>query len=410
MSDMGPSSATAPLAARPAQAASTCSNWWAVTSVAVSAFVLVTSEFLPIGLLSSVSAGLQVPLSRGSWLVTTPGFVAALSAPAFVAYARRVDRRKLLASLTWLMAASDLVAAASPSIHVMLVARAMLGLAVGGFWTFAPSVGRRLVTDRVGDRATALIMGGISAGTVFGVPAGALLGELIGWRTTFGILAALSVAAAVAQLVALPRMLATPTESMQSPFSVLRVSSLMAGLSAAAFMVAGHFAGFTYLQPLLSNAAGMQDRAKELSFLIFGVAGLVGTATAERLASKRVRLALAGAALAAALALLCLAVFSFHPFAQVPPNGIWNVVVAIWGAAFGALPVCLQVWMFKATPDQLEASSALSVVTFQIALGAGAYVGGLAVHLSGLTAAFAAGCALSLVSAVILRCVPVPGA
>ena len=150
--------------------------WWAVASVAVGAFALVTTEFLPVGLLSDIAGEMKVSSGTAGLLVTIPGLVAAVAAPVLTVAAGRTNRRVVLLSLTAMFIVSNFMTALAPNFSVLLISRFFLGIGVGGFWTFAVSVGRQLVREQSRGRATAVILAGISVGTVCGVPAGALIG------------------------------------------------------------------------------------------------------------------------------------------------------------------------------------------------------------------------------------------
>lgn len=115
-------------------------DWVAVWAVAAGAFALVMSEFLAIGLLPDVAKSLGVSEGTAGLMVTAPGLMAALSAPLLTVAAARVDRRAILLSLSVLLVASDLLAALAPAFSVLMVARLLLGVAVGGFWTIGVSV------------------------------------------------------------------------------------------------------------------------------------------------------------------------------------------------------------------------------------------------------------------------------
>ena len=156
--------------------------WLAVTSIAVGTFAMVTTEFLPIGLLTAIAGDLGVSEGTAGLMVTVPGIVAAITAPVVTVAAGSIDRRILVVLLTALIVLSNVVAWLTPTFTIMLLGRVLLGLCVGGFWTFAAAIGRRLVPEASGGRATALIIAAISVGTVVGVPAGAMIGELASWR------------------------------------------------------------------------------------------------------------------------------------------------------------------------------------------------------------------------------------
>ncbi|MBW8837392.1 MAG: MFS transporter, partial [Burkholderia sp.] len=119
------------------RASSPLRSWLAVVAVAIGAFAFVTTEFLPVGLLPRVAADLGVSPGTAGLMVTVPGVIAAISAPGLMLVAGRMDRRRVFLLLTALLLASNLISAFAPNFTVMLVGRALLGAALGGFWTLA---------------------------------------------------------------------------------------------------------------------------------------------------------------------------------------------------------------------------------------------------------------------------------
>ncbi len=148
------------------------SPWPAIFSLTVACFVMVTTEFLPIGLLTNITPSLGVSTGTAGLMVTMPGIVAAVAAPALSLISGRLDRRLLMLGLSLLLIVSNLVAALAVNFPMMLLGRVLLGICVGGFWSFAANYGRHLVPEASQGRATALILSGISVGAVCGVPAG----------------------------------------------------------------------------------------------------------------------------------------------------------------------------------------------------------------------------------------------
>lgn len=357
--------------------------WFSVAAIAGGTFVMVTSEFLPIGLLGGMARDLGVSEGQAGLMVTAPGAVAAVAAPVLTSLAAKLDRRLLLLMLTGLIIVADLVVATGSNLAAILVGRMLLGAALGGFWAFAAAVGRRLMPDN-GNRATALILAGISVGTVTGVPMGTLIGALAGWRAAFTSVAALGALVLVAQAVLLPSIPGGASMPMRSVFTVFRVPMARAGYLAAALIAGGHFAAYTYLQPFLARSGWNDGPALTGLLAAFGVAGIGGTWVGERLASRALAISFASVAflLAGAIGLMIVG-------AAVP----WIVVagVVLWGVAFGAFPVCAQIWVFQAAPDRFEAGSALMVTVFQFAVAMGALLGGRLVDGIGITAAFSAG-------------------
>jgi predicted MFS family arabinose efflux permease len=180
------------------------SPWLAVLSVATGAFALVTTEFLPVGLLPAIAAELGVTEGVAGMLVTVPGIVAALAAVLVTVGVGKTDRRYVIWGLTATMVLSNALVALSQSFPLILVGRALLGIGVGGFWAIGPALSTRLVSPEAATRATAVVFAGVSVGTVAGVPAGAFLGELFGWRTAFAAAGAVGLLVLLTQMVLLP--------------------------------------------------------------------------------------------------------------------------------------------------------------------------------------------------------------
>lgn len=385
-----------PCADAPAPAAdSSRSAWLAVGSIAVGTFAMVTTEFLPIGLLTDIGAGLQVSDGTAGLMVTMPGVLAAFAGPALIVASGRLDRRTVMVALTALLVASNLLAAFAPDFTTMLVARLMLGLCVGGFWTFAPSAATQLVTPGSQARAMSLVLAGVSVATVLGVPAGALVGTLAGWRAAFGVTGGLAAIVLAVQIWLLPAM--PPARAIRPRDLLTPLTRRMAqvGLLAVLFLVAGHFAAYTYLKPLLQQVFGLGSGPVTALLLAYGAVGFVGTFIGGSLVARNVRSAALLAAVLLATALLLSTVVGSGFVAGA-------AVVITWGVAFGMIPVALTGWMMDAVPDAPEAGQALLVSGFQVAIASGALLGGLAVDGWGISTAMLLSGALVLVAAGVV--------
>ncbi|RLL71567.1 MFS transporter [Ochrobactrum soli] len=371
------------------------SSWPAVLSIAVGTFVLVTSEFLPIGLLSHIANQFDIQAGQAGLLVTVPGLIAAIAAPLCTVSARDIDRKLLLIGFTVLVLISNLIVASASSFEVAILGRALLGISVGGFWTFAAAVGRKLVAHRDGNRATSIIMAGISIGTVVGVPLGSALGSIMGWRLSFIAVAALCLLVAAAQATLLPKILIEAGQSWRGLRETARSHSLTLAFTATALTAGGHFAAYTYLEPHLVINALLDPARLGLFLAIYGVFGIVGTFVGERLSRQKPASGFMLVAIAMAASIILTALLSWNPFAEA-------VAVALWGAAFGAVPVCVQIWTYASDPARFESSSAITVSVFQIAVAAGSFFGGLVADAQGIIAAFLAGACLNLLAALLV--------
>jgi len=379
-------------------------GWLAVCAVTLGIFALMTSELLPVGLLTPVSAELGVTEGDAGLMVTTPGLVAAVAAPVLTVVAGRVDRKVMLAGLIGLMALANLACAAAPGFAVVLAARLTVGVSVGGFWAIAGGLAPRLVPERHVGRATAVIFGGVSTASVIGVPAGTFAGQLGGWRLGFALVGILGLVALACLLALVPALPATRTVSLAQVPEVWRNPGVRAGVLLTFLLITGHFAGYTYVRPIAQEIAGIRPDVISLLLFGYGLAGVVGNFVAGGQVTRRTRgtLLAIGAALTAVTALPA-------AFGAGPVTGA--VAVVAWGLAYGGVSVSLQTWMLNAEPHATEAATSLFVAAFNLSIALGALLGGFVVDGLGTGAALWLAAALLLPSVlVVLASRPAPAA
>ncbi|AXG77862.1 MFS transporter [Streptomyces paludis] len=343
----------------------------AVFAVAVATFTVVTTEMLPVGLLTALGDGLRLSDGTAGLTVTLPGVVAALAAPVLPVAVRRADRRTVLCALLALLAAANLLAALAPTFGVLLGARALVGVCIGGVWAVAAGLGARLVHGAHAGRATAVIFSGIAVASVLGVPAGTLLGALAGWRWAFAVMAGLALAVAALLALLLPPLPARGAVGLGEIAGLLRIPALRSGLIVVALLVTGHFAAYTYVRPVLERVPAIQPEAVSGLLLVYGVAGVAGNFVGGAVAARTPRRAL----------LTVSAVLAGAVLLSVPAGGSLPASVAllmVWGLAYGGVSVSAQNWLMAAVPAHREAGSALFAGVFNAAIALGALAGGRA--------------------------------
>jgi predicted MFS family arabinose efflux permease len=369
-------------------------TWLAVLTLAFSAAIIVTTEFLPVGFLPDVADDFHVSLGAAGLMVLVPGLSAAIAAPVVIVGAGGLDRRRLIVGLGVLVALSNALAAAAPSLLVILVARVFLGVAIGGFWAVVPPLGVRLVSAEHGTRATSIILAGLSAGTVVGLPAGQLFGHLIGWRATFAGAAGAAVLIVVAQVILLPRIPAGGSMRVSHLASVFRVPIARTTIIAGAVATTGQFAASTYVTPFLLDDVHLRSGTATLLFLGYGTAGIAGTLLGSALVARSRIWTLVGASSAFGAILVIVPIVDGLP-------ALVGVLFIVWGLIWGLVPLALQTLMLTATPDAPEASAAVLMSVLQLAIAIGSAVGGLLVDSAGLRAVFVVAGITAIVAAAI---------
>ncbi|NGO12110.1 MFS transporter [Streptomyces sp. HC44] len=333
---------------------------------------------LPVGLLTSLGSGLDVSAGTAGLAVTLPGLVAALGALLLPVAVRRADRRTVLCVLLLLLAGANLLSALAPAFGVLLAARVLVGVCIGGVWAVAAGLAGRLVPPGSVGRATAVIFSGIAVASVLGVPAGTFLDGFAGWRWAFAAMAVFALAVAGVLAVALPPLPAERTVRLGEFPRLLRAPRVRYGLLVVLALVTGHFAAYTYVRPVLERVPGTGAGLVSGLLLGYGLAGVAGNFAGGALAARDPR---------RALSVICVALGSVV-LLLVPAGGSLAAsaaLLAVWGLAYGGVSVSAQNWLMAAAPGAREVASALFAGVFNAAIALGAFVGGRVTDGQGLS-------------------------
>ncbi|MER7491360.1 MFS transporter [Streptomyces pharetrae] len=360
----------------------------AVIAAASATFTVVTSEMLPVGLLTPIGGALRVTEGTTGLTLTVTGLVAAVSAPLLTPALARFDRRPVLCGLMAAVTAGNLLAAWSPHFAVMVAARILVGIGMGGVWAVAAGLAVRLVPGRSVGPATSLIFSGVSVASVLGVPAGTYIGELAGWRMAFLTAAGLGLVVLLGLAVLLPKL---PADQEVRLGGVLRLGGdpgVATGLGVVALLVTGHFAAYTYVRPVLEETAGASTSVIGTLLLVYGVAGVLGNFASGAGASRSPRGVLAAISLVLAATVCLMPLIGGSVITA-------TVLLAVWGLSYGGVSVSTQTWLLAAAPEAREAASALFVGVFNGSIALGAFAGGLAADRAGVAAVMYLGAALA---------------
>lgn len=353
--------------------------WLAVSAVGLATFSVVTTEMLPVGLLTSIAGSLGTSMGRAGLMLSLPALLAALFAPLVVMAAGGMDRRRILCGLLALLVLANLASALAPSLIWLLAARVLVGFCMGGIWAIAGGLAARLVPQASMGLATSIIFGGVAAASVLGVPLGGLIGDFAGWRWAFGGMAGFSALVLALHVAVLPALPATGSASLRQFSRQLANRRLQAGLALTLLLVAGHFMAFTFVRPLLSTVSGFDAQWMSALLLAYGIAGIAGNFLAGIIAARRTVPSLAAIAMG-----LLLAPVLFLSVGDSPTGG--GAVLLVWGLAYGGVSVGLMTWMMQAAPRAVEIATALYVGVFNIGIALGSWAGGQLVDGWGLHA------------------------
>ncbi|WP_445192222.1 MFS transporter [Sphingomonas sp. Tas61C01] len=350
--------------------------WSAVYAMTLCTFVLVASEFMPVSLLSPIATDLDLTDGQAGRAIAISGLSAMIASLSIGRLIARTDRRLVLLGLTALLIVSGALVSSAPGYAMLMVGRAVLGVAIGGFWSMSAAIVTRLVPARSVPKALAILNGGNAVATVVGAPLGSFLGGIIGWRGAFFCVVPIAIAATIWQAFALPALPARRREGGSGMRSLLQRKAVLVGLAGVGLLFLGQFALYTYLRPFLEQVTHVGLGMLSGLLLVIGVSGFIGTTLIGNLIGRSLHILLAMIAAAMAGVAVGLAVFGGS-------LAVVAILLALWGLLGTAAPVGWWTWVTRAAPDHAEAGGGLMVAVVQFAIMAGATIGGVAYDLAG---------------------------
>jgi len=341
----------------------------ALYALAVGAFGIGTTEFLPMGLLPQIATDLHVGIAVAGLLISGYAFGVFVGAPLITLGTRRWSRKTVLLALMTMFTLGNALSALATDYTMLMVARVITSLAHGTFFGVGSVVATSLVVHDRQASAIATMFNGLALATLLGVPAGAWLGLHFGWHASFWVVSTIGVAA-LAALAWLPSKVRGDVKpvAMRTELRAIVSAPVLFGLVTTVFGFAGVFVIYTYIAPLLTEVTGFAASAVSPILLMFGVGMLLGNPLGGRLADRRLIQALLGTLAALALVL--------GGFALVLDNRVLMILfTALLGAAMFATVAPLQLWVMQKAVAAPSLASSLNIGAFNLANALGAWLG-----------------------------------
>ncbi|MFI1651629.1 Cmx/CmrA family chloramphenicol efflux MFS transporter [Streptomyces avidinii] len=257
----------------------------AVYVLGLSVFALGTSEFMLSGLLPPIAEDMGVTIPQAGLLISAFAIGMVVGAPLLAVATLRLPRRTTLVSLISLFGLGQVAGALAPSYELLFASRVVSALACAGFWAVGAAVAIAMVDKDQRARAMAVMIGGLSIANVLGVPAGAFLGEHLGWRSAFWSVGAASAIALVGILALIPKIpLPAEKPSLGRELRIYRDRQVWLSIGITALAAGGVFCAFSYLSPLLTDVAGLESQWVPWILGLFGIGALAGTTVGGRVA------------------------------------------------------------------------------------------------------------------------------
>ncbi|WP_433440427.1 MFS transporter [Nonomuraea sp. CA-141351] len=340
-------------------------------ALALGGFGIGLTEFGIIGLLPEVAADFGVTEPVAGYLVSGYALSVAVGAIGLTAAIARFDRKKVLLALMVLFIAGNLISAVAPIYSVLMAGRVVAALCHGAFFGVGSVVAADMVAQNRRAGAISLMFAGLTVANVLGVPLGTLLGQQLGWRSTFWAITVIGVVALIGIRLLVPRTPAPAETSLRSELGVFRRPQVWVSAAVTVLAFGGMFGAFTYIAFTLTEVSGFATTTVPWLLVLFGVGTFAGNFAGGKFADRALNTSL-GVILA--LLALVLAVFALTAQSQV----MTIVSLLLMGAVGLATAPGLQLRIMGYAQEAPTMASGANIAAFNIGNALGAWLGGLA--------------------------------
>ncbi|MEU6119183.1 MFS transporter [Streptomyces sp. NPDC047117] len=344
----------------------------ALLALAISAFGIGTTEFVMMGLLPNVANDLGTSVPTAGYLVSAYALGVVIGAPLLTALGSRIPRKRMLLLMMAVFTAGNLASALAPNFGLLIAGRLLAGLPHGAFFGVGAVVAARLVREGRQARAVATMFLGLTVANIVGVPAATLLGQHLGWRATFLVVAAIGLIAMAALAKLVPYVPRDEQSGVKHELRALGNRQVLLGLLTAVFGFAGVFAVYSYLASMMTKVTGFSEGTVPVVLALFGIGMTLGALAAGPLTDRALRPTLYGS-----LAALAVALVAFHFTVHVQWAALVTVVVL--GAVGFMTTTPLQMLVMNKAEHAPTLASASNHSAFNLANAGGAWLGGVAI-------------------------------
>ncbi|WP_232776980.1 MFS transporter [Rahnella sp. AA] len=341
--------------------------WFGLLALSMACFITMLTEAMPAGLLLWISQDFGISASYGGQLVTVYAAGSLLSAIPLITLTQGMRRKPLLLLAIFGFAIVNIITAFSTNYMLTLVVRFFGGVFAGLVWSLAAGFAIRMSPPHLAGRAIAIAMLGTPLALTIGVPAGSYLAGLIGWRTDFIAMSALTMILIIWVVISVPDAAGQKNREHLSLFQVAKMKGVSVVLFVTLIFILAHNTIFTYIASFVSNI-GLSEHI-DLVLFIFGIAALVGVWSAGLTVDRWPRKSM----------ILSIVLFAVSIFVLTLTRHNWSIYasIAAWGFAFGGAPTLLQAALAKTAGDAIDVAQSMMVTIWNIAIGGGGILGGL---------------------------------
>ncbi|MEK0285360.1 MFS transporter [Caldifermentibacillus hisashii] len=355
------------------------SNTGKVYILAIASFLVGTSQYIISGILDNISESLGITLAAAGQLITIFSLVYAIFTPVLMAITSRMDKRKLMIYSLGLFVIGNILAFVLPGYGFFIVSRIIMALGAGMVVVTALTIAEKIAPKGKKASAIATVIMGLTASLIIGVPLGRMTSEILGWKAVFGGIALFGLVAMVIISLTIPKIQVEKLTPLNQQLALLKKPKVVLGLAITFFWLGGYSIAYTYLSPYLLNISGVSDKLLSSVLLIFGIASLVGSKFGGFSTDRwGVRFTLIGGMILHITMLVLLSIVT-HTYVGV------LVILILWSFAAWSTGPTQQYHLATIEPESSSVLLGLNQSMMQLAMAAGAGIGGIFVERISLT-------------------------
>lgn len=342
--------------------------WARVLGLALAAFIFNTTEFVPVGLLSNIASSFSMTAAKAGLIITVYAWGVALMSLPLMLLTNKIERRSLLIGTFVLFIVCHIFTAFAWNFRILLLSRIGVALAHSIFWSITASLAIRVGPEGKKSQSLSLLTTGTALAIVLGLPLGRIIGQYLGWRITFSVIAITALVILLLLIRLLPRLPSNHSGSLSSIPDLFNRPALVSVYWVTVVIVTGHYTTYSYIEPFLECVALAGENFTTLLLLVFGAAGILGSIIFSLLSNNHPTSLLICSTGSLMFCLLLLLPLSTN-------NVSISILCIVWGIAMTTISLSLQVKVLGMAQDATDVAMALFSGIINLGIGAGALLG-----------------------------------
>ncbi|QGQ99011.1 MFS transporter [Paenibacillus psychroresistens] len=355
------------------------SNAWKIYLLAAVSFLVGTSEFIIAGILDKIADDTGVSVSTAGQLITVFSLTYAFGTPFLIAFTARLEQRKLLLYALAIFVVGNIIAVALPGFEFLIASRIVLALSTGVFVVTALTVASKMASPEKQGSAIATLVMGFSTSLIIGVPLGRVVASAYNWKMIFGGIGLLGLVAMLLILIVIPRSNGDEPVPLRNQLALMKQPKIAVGLMVTFFWIFGYSIVYTYISPFLLTVTGMSGKTVSIALFAFGIASLFGSKLGGYSTDKwGFPRTLVSGMLLHAVALVLLSLSAQSPALVFP-------ILMLWAFSAWTSGPTQQYHLMTLAPQATGIMLSLNTSAVQLAMAAGAGIGGIVVNQASLS-------------------------